>query len=82
MLLQNYKKLSLLSIQNPSSRVGELFPISSSSHDYNQNVHRTVNNKQDNYFWSSQGSLNENNNEWLLYRIPFQKSLGNQSLPS
>ena len=45
-------------------------PLSASSTDFNQTVHRTVNRDDPDQFWSSSGSKTTDANEWLKYYIP------------
>ena len=43
--------------------------IDSSSHDFNQTVHRTLDERNKDTFWSSAGSKTSQASEWLYYRI-------------
>ena len=52
----------------------ELIPLDSSSKDYNQSVHRTINRFDDDQFWSSSGSDTPEANEWLTYKIPVREN--------
>ena len=56
----------------------ELIPLESSSKDYNQSIHRTINKEDPNQFWSSKGSENPDDNEWLEYKIPINNFDENQ----
>lgn len=47
----------------------ELKGLESSSHDYNQTIHLTLNTTNLNTFWSSTGSDTKDSTEWLLYQI-------------
>ena len=46
----------------------QVLPISSSSQDLNQSLHRTVNADNEDQFWSSQGTDSGDDTEWLLYK--------------
>ena len=48
----------------------ELMPLSASSTDFNQSVHRSVNRGDPDQFWSSSGSPSSDANEWLKYKVP------------
>jgi hypothetical protein len=43
--------------------------LESSSQDFNQSIHRTLDLENLNTFWSSTGSSTKNECEWLLYQI-------------
>lgn len=58
----------------------KLTPLDSSSKDYNQSVHRTVNRHDQNQFWSSGGSTTPEADEWLTYKIPLASDSQNDGL--
>eukprot|EP00347_Sterkiella_histriomuscorum_P017753 403348128 len=43
--------------------------VQASSQDYNQSIFRTLDRRSYDYFWSSSGSLNPNDSEWLIYKV-------------
>jgi hypothetical protein len=54
----------------------DIVPISSSSKDYNQSVHRTINRNDSDQFWSSGSSEAPEASEWLTYKIPISSGTG------
>jgi hypothetical protein len=66
-----YRAIKLLKINFDMDKKNlQLIPIESSSKDYNQSVHRTINRKCHDQFWSSGPSDSPDANEWLTYKIP------------
>jgi hypothetical protein len=58
----------------------DLHPIGSSSQDYNQSIHRTLNLYDDNQFWSSTGSEDPEKVEWLEYKLEKPAAIRKMSL--
>ncbi|CDW74589.1 UNKNOWN [Stylonychia lemnae] len=49
--------------------------VESSSQDFNQSIFRTIDKKATHHFWSSTGSSDENDCEYLIYKLAANQSL-------